>query len=125
MASDYEKKMIGMQFQLKENQQYLTDAFKDLENWSSDMKVKEEKLINESVNTETDKVRGGKICFRFLFDKNINFKYLPPVRALATSKKKKKVKKNNDKIKENGQKIKAYDYRKWDKFDVVRFNLYY
>jgi hypothetical protein len=69
MASDYEKKMIGMQFQLKENQQYLTDAFKDLENWSSDMKVKEEKLINEPVNTETDKVRGEKICFRFLFNK--------------------------------------------------------
>ena len=57
MASEYEKKMIEMQFQLKENQQYLADAFKDLENWSDEMKVKEEKIIqSESNKNETDKV---------------------------------------------------------------------
>ena len=46
-----------MQFQLKENQQYLADAFKDIENWSDEMKVKEEKIIqSESNKNETDKV---------------------------------------------------------------------
>ena len=107
MASDYEKKMIEMQFQLRENQQYLSDAFKDLESWSGDMKVKEEKLIRNK-------------------DTNINEqdKNLPPIRSLATVKKKKKVKKSekNETKDKKTSKIKAYDYRNWDKFDVVRNN---
>jgi hypothetical protein len=104
MASDYEKKMVEMQFQLRENQQYLSDAFKDLENWSGDMKVKEEKLIdNSNRNDNSDKP-------------------LPPVRNLATVKKKKKIKKTskNETNDKKTTKIKAYDYRNWDKFDVVR-----
>jgi hypothetical protein len=104
MASDYEKKMVEMQFQLRENQQYLSDAFKDLENWSGDMKVKEEKLIdNSNRNDNSDKL-------------------LPPVRNLATLKKKKKIKKTskNETNDKKTTKIKAYDYRNWDKFDVVR-----
>ena len=102
MASEYEKKMIEMQVQLRENQQYLSDAFKDLENWSGDMKVKEEKLINNSNDR--------------------NEKTLPPVRNLATVKKKKKIKKasKNETNDKKTSKIKAYDYRNWDKFDVVR-----
>lgn len=104
MASDYEKKMIEMQFQLRENQQYLSDAFKDLENWSGDMKVKEEKLINNS--NRNDDIASEKT--------------LPPVRNLATVKKKKKIKKTskNETNDKKTTKIKAYDYRNWDKFDV-------
>ena len=49
---------------------------------------------------------------------------LPPVRSLATVKKKKKTKKNSDATKKSEtkeQKIKGYDYRNWDKFDVVNY----
>ena len=49
---------------------------------------------------------------------------MPPVRSLATVKKKKKTKKNSDATKKSEtkeQKIKGYDYRNWDKFDVVNY----
>lgn len=103
MASEHEKKMIEMQLQLRENQSYMSDCFKDLENWSTEMKEKESKLINSEKTKE---------------------KELPPVRSLATVKKKKKVQKpektenDSSKATKKAQKIKGYDYRSWDKLDV-------
>ena len=55
MASEYEKNLINMQFQLRENQVAMADTFKDLENWSEEMKVKEKKLL-EADNNKTEKV---------------------------------------------------------------------
>ncbi len=48
MASEYEKKLVNMQYQMKENQAYLTDYFKDLENWTSEVKKKEDLLKKSS-----------------------------------------------------------------------------
>lgn len=42
--TDYEKKLLEMQYLLKENNTYMQDTFADLENWSKDMKEKETKL---------------------------------------------------------------------------------
>ena len=39
--SDYEKKMIEMRYQMQENKVVMEDCFKDLENWTQDIKVKE------------------------------------------------------------------------------------
>ena len=44
-VSDYERKLIEMQYQMRENQSYMTDAFADLDNWSKEMKVKEKEII--------------------------------------------------------------------------------
>lgn len=43
--SDYEKKMIELQYQLKENNMYMEDCFKDLDSWANDMKEKEKKIL--------------------------------------------------------------------------------
>ena len=50
---------------------------------------------------------------------------MPPIRTLATTKKKKKVKKPKDEATENAskttsktKKLNSYDYRAWDKLDV-------
>ncbi len=49
---------------------------------------------------------------------------MPPIRSLATTKKKKKIKKANDKLDKNEAKrsSKPRDYRAWDKLDVVSLN---
>jgi hypothetical protein len=47
---------------------------------------------------------------------------LPPIRHLApVEKKRRKKKRPDDKniVAKSAEKIKAYDYRKWDKFNVV------
>jgi hypothetical protein len=58
-----------------------------------------------------------------MLDNLYSTKGLPPIRTLAEpSKKKKKIKKlksNEKESKEKPSKINAYDYRKWDKLDVV------
>ena len=43
-ASEYEKNLIKMQYQMRENQAYMNDAFADLDNWSQEMKVKEKEI---------------------------------------------------------------------------------
>ena len=43
-ASEYEKNLIKMQYQMRENQSYMNDAFADLDNWSQEMKVKEKEI---------------------------------------------------------------------------------
>lgn len=54
------------------------------------------------------------------------FKGLPPIRNLVTKKKKKKkkeaksdAKKEEEKNKSNKSKLNSYDYRAWDKLDIV------
>lgn len=43
-ASEYEKNLIKMQYQMRENQSYMNDAFADLDNWSQEMKVKDKEI---------------------------------------------------------------------------------
>jgi hypothetical protein len=45
--SDYEKKMIEMRYQMQENKVVMEDCFKDLENWTQDIKVKEKKVLED------------------------------------------------------------------------------
>ncbi|CAF0714457.1 unnamed protein product [Brachionus calyciflorus] len=99
--SDYEKKMIELQFQMKENQTYMHDCFEDLESWTKDIKEKEKKILEEPNSI-----------------KNSN-KGLPPIRAIATTKKKKKkTKKDQVETSQKQKKLASYDYRAWDKIDV-------
>jgi hypothetical protein len=58
MASEYEKKLINMQYQMKENQAYMTDYFKELETWTDEVKKKEENLKKSGTTQE-------KVCPRF------------------------------------------------------------
>ena len=46
--SDYEKKLVEMQLQMKENQLYMKDYFEDLDKWSGEMKEVEKKVTNSS-----------------------------------------------------------------------------
>ena len=60
-TSEYEKNLIKMQFQMRENQSYMSDAFADLDNWSKEMKVKEKEIIeNPSLVKTSNKVRNIK-----------------------------------------------------------------
>ena len=43
--SDYEKKMLEMQYQIKQNNLYMEDTFKELENWTNEIKEKEKKIL--------------------------------------------------------------------------------
>ena len=107
-TSDYEKKLIEMQFQMKENQLYMEDAFKDLDSWTSEIKEKEKKLLENPDSVKTS-----------------SSKQLPPIRTLATKKKKKKKKTTKaesvvqEETKKKEKKLNIYDYRAWDKLDVV------
>ena len=49
----------------------------------------------------------------------IYFQVLPPVRNSLDKKKKKRVKKAGDGTAGKTKRISSYDYRAWDKFDVV------
>jgi hypothetical protein len=107
--SEHETKMLQLQYQMKENNLYMEDTFKDLDSWTKEIKEKEKKVLEDP---------------NYLKNQN---KGLPPIRALATTKKKKKVKKavtdNHNKheqeAKPKTKKLNSYDYRSWDKIDVV------
>ncbi|CAF0791727.1 unnamed protein product [Didymodactylos carnosus] len=107
MSSDYERKLIQMQQDIRESNSYLQDYMTDLNSWTNDIKIKEDSLKNKRTSNEED---------------NSN---LPPIRNfIEPSKKKKKKKKSLPPITTTTQppttneKIRAYDYRSWDKFDV-------
>ena len=57
---------------------------------------------------------------------SLNLQALPPVRNSLDRKKKKKVKKKDTNASEGGggkqKRISSYDYRAWDRFDVVSIN---
>ncbi|CAF3787883.1 unnamed protein product [Rotaria socialis] len=98
MTSEYERKLIDMQYQMRENNSYLTDYLKDLNSWTDDIKKKEENLKTTANSTST-------------------IKELPPVRNFVVPPRpKKKSKKNNSSTKTSS--IRSFDYRAWDKFNV-------
>ncbi len=53
--SDYEKKLMEMQYHMKENQLYMQDYFDDLDKWSNEMKTKEKEVLEKSSSSK-DKV---------------------------------------------------------------------
>ncbi len=61
--SDYEKKMIEMRYQMQENKVVMEDCFKDLENWTQDIKVKEKKVLEDPNYLKT--VNKVSVCFCF------------------------------------------------------------
>ncbi|XP_070785115.1 RNA polymerase II-associated protein 3 [Enoplosus armatus] len=101
-------KAIELQLQMRQNAEDMHSFMKDLESWETDVKKKDEEL------------RTGGL-------KEVQ-KKLPPVRnkdyktKMRERKKTKKEPSGNGDAKgdepKQGSKIKAYDYRSWDKFDV-------
>lgn len=89
------EKFMQFQHQMRENSTEYQDFLKDLDCWTDDMKKKDEKLKK----TEND------------YNKK-----LPPVRNSLNKKKTKKKKIIADK---KSERISGYDFRSWDKFDVV------
>jgi hypothetical protein len=53
---DYEKKLMEMQYHLKENQLYMQDYFDDLDKWTNEMKTKEKEVIEKN-SSSNDKVK--------------------------------------------------------------------
>ncbi|CAF2578869.1 unnamed protein product [Rotaria sp. Silwood2] len=97
MSSEYERKLIDMQYQMRENNAYLNDYMKDLNTWTDEIKKKEESLKNTTSSTTKD---------------------LPPVRNfIEPPKPKKKSKKKNSSTKTSSS-IRSHDYHSWDKYDV-------
>lgn len=102
MSSEYERKLIDMQYQMRENNAYLNDYLKDLNNWTDDIKKKEEAMKSATTITSNNTTMD-----------------LPPVRNFVEPPKPKKTSKKKTKNNEKtSSKIRAYDYRSWDKFDV-------
>ncbi|RNA24185.1 RNA polymerase II-associated 3-like [Brachionus plicatilis] len=99
-VGEYERKLVEMQYQLKENNAYMQDCFQDLESWTKDIREKEKKVLE---NPE--------------LIKNSN-KGLPPIRNLVAPKKKKKKLKKDKSSSQATKKLSSYDYRAWDKLDV-------
>ena len=99
MSSDYERKLIEMQYQMRENNAHLGDYISDLNSWTEDIKKKEASLKATSTSSTKD---------------------LPPVRNFVEPPKpKKKSKKKTSTEKPSAPStIRAYDYRSWDKYDV-------
>jgi tetratricopeptide (TPR) repeat protein len=99
MSSEYERNLIDMQYQMRENNSYLTDYMKDLNSWTEEMKTKEEisKSTTSSISTTRD---------------------LPPIRNFIEPPKPKKKSKKKNPSTDPPSSIHAYDYRSWDKYDV-------
>ncbi|KAK3104066.1 hypothetical protein FSP39_024146 [Pinctada imbricata] len=95
MAS--EEKMIQLQYQMRENQHELDAFLKDMNSWEDDIKKKENELGQEKPMEEK----------------------LPPVRNSLQKKKKKRVKTKQAEEKPKPKKLSGYDFRAWDKLDVV------
>lgn len=107
-----EEKFISIQHQIRQNQEEVSDFIRDLRNWETSIKSKDEKLRKET-DSDSEKIE-------------------PPVRNRVREKRMRKKQAKQLKIEvvesdetsqqEQGSKkssrIKAYDYRAWDKFDV-------
>ncbi|XP_071809983.1 RNA polymerase II-associated protein 3-like [Asterias amurensis] len=105
------EKFFAVQQQMHRDNNDLQDYLRDLKNWSSDISKKDEALKSDKVTED---------------------KSLPPVRNQHQKKPNKKKKKppnskqqSEAKKPQNGtppgkSRIKAYDYRTWDKFDVEK-----
>ena len=93
-------KLLELQQQMKQNQLDLGDFVNDLDSWTDEIKKKEQTLKEQKPDGKTD---------------------LPPVRNSLDKKrktKKKKVKATESDTKPKTQKIRSYDYRSWDQFNV-------
>ncbi|KAM6961969.1 RNA polymerase II-associated protein 3 [Tautogolabrus adspersus] len=100
-------KAIELQLQMRQNAEDMHGFMKDLESWETDIKKKDEELRKGAPQEAQN---------------------LPPVRnkdyktKMREKKKKKKEQTGQGDAKEDeskqGSRIKAYDYRSWDKFDV-------
>lgn len=104
---------ISLQHQIRQNQEDVSDFIRDLKSWESNIKQKDAKLRKKSdsdSNSEDEQ---------------------PPIRNRVREKKmRKKVQhmnievveaddvKKEEKVEKKPERIKAYDYRAWDKFDV-------
>jgi tetratricopeptide (TPR) repeat protein len=99
MSSEYERKLIDMQYQMRENNSYLNDYMKDLNSWTDDIKKKDENIKNTANTTTTTKD-------------------LPPIRNFIPPPKPKKKSKKKNLPPRPTSSIHAYDYRAWDKYDV-------
>uniref|UniRef100_A0A3Q3KN10 RNA polymerase II-associated protein 3 n=1 Tax=Mastacembelus armatus TaxID=205130 RepID=A0A3Q3KN10_9TELE len=102
-------KAIELQLQMRQNAEDLHSFMKELDSWETDIKQRDEEL-------RTGRIQQGQ-------------KTLPPVRNkdYKTKMREKKKRKKNEPDGNGGTKpqdpkeasrIKAYDYRSWDKFDV-------
>lgn len=100
MSSEYERNLIGMQHQMRENNAYLNDYLSDLNSWTDDIKKKDESLKTKSESNATTS------------------KDLPPVRSFVQPPKPKKKLKKKSSSTAKPTTIRAYDYRSWDKYDV-------
>jgi len=100
MSSEYERKLIDMQYQMRENNSYLNDYMKDLNAWTDEIKTKEETLKKNANSTSS------------------TTKDLPPIRNFIEPPKPKKTSKKKNPSKPTSSSISSYDYRSWDKFDV-------
>ncbi|XP_061570331.1 RNA polymerase II-associated protein 3 [Cololabis saira] len=97
-------KAVELQMQIRQNAEDLQSFVKELQSWEEEIRDRDQQLRT-----------GGQQDLQ---------KQLPPVRNKDYKTKMRKKKKPNEdgdkKAEESGQasKIKAYDYRSWDKFDV-------
>nr|KAG5704305.1 hypothetical protein BaRGS_012614 [Batillaria attramentaria] len=89
--------MIGLQYQMRENQKELQDFLSDLGSWEDEMKHKEAELKKKPDNKPQE---------------------LPPVRNSLDKKKLKKKKKKKPEDQGKPKRIRGFDFRAWDKFDV-------
>lgn len=98
---------LELQLQMRQNAEDMQSFMKELESWETDMKEKDEELRRAGLQEDQ--------------------KTLPPVRnkdyrTMMREKKRKKEPTGNGDMKADESKqasrIKAYDYRSWDKFDV-------
>ena len=93
-------KFAELQLHMKNNQAELSDYLKDLDDWTNDIKEKERRLFNSSAD---------------------NGSTAAPLRNSSSKTKAKGDgtrgnKKGNESDK---KKLSSYDYRAWDRFDVV------
>ncbi|XP_037616866.1 RNA polymerase II-associated protein 3 isoform X2 [Sebastes umbrosus] len=99
-------KAVEFQLQLRQNQEDLTSFMRDLGSWETDIKKKDEELRTGGLKEDQNK--------------------LPPVRnkdykTKMRERRKKEPTGNGDAKAEESKeasRIKAYDYKSWDKFDV-------
>ncbi|XP_070559588.1 RNA polymerase II-associated protein 3-like [Ptychodera flava] len=101
------EKAIQMQSQVRQNAEELKDFIRDIDAWTDSVKKKDQKLLEQKHGTVTEE------------------KDLPPVRNSAQRPKKKKKKDKTIDVPKSAdvkkkKKLKGYDYRAWDKFDVEK-----
>ncbi|VDK88733.1 unnamed protein product [Dibothriocephalus latus] len=96
-----ELKFLELRKQMEENNEDIRDFLKDMDSWKTEVQKKKEKLASESSSANVD---------------------LPSIRNTLSKKKKKSKPKaeqqNTLKPILKQPRIKSYDYRAWDKFDV-------